>query len=141
MSHLDGEISFNDRSIRSYIDKASAGASASIKSYRLSLPERMRFALLYGLRLATYPTSLFRERFGVPLEEIFGEELDHLEQRGMLIHGSGAVALTLPGILELGAIEDYLNEAPHCSKVTREEHRSGPRVLDPGVGENVRLND
>lgn len=110
MSHLDGDVFFNDRNIRSYIEKTKVGASVSIESYRLSVAEQMRFVFLYGLRLEKYPTSLFSDRFGVPIEEIFGSKLRNLEQRALLTHVSDTIELTLPGILVLSAIEDYVND-------------------------------
>ena len=109
MTHLNGEVFFNDRNIRSYIDKTKLGASTAIQSYRMPSTEQKRFVFLYGLRLKRYSTSLFSDRFGVSLEEVFGEELRNLEQQGLLTHAEGSIALTFQGILALGAIEDYVN--------------------------------
>jgi oxygen-independent coproporphyrinogen-3 oxidase len=110
MSHLDGDIYINDRNIRSYIEKIKVGAPVSIESYRLSAADRMRFVFLYGLRLEKYSTSLFSERFGMTVEKGFAGKLRNLQQQGLLTHTEGTIALTLPGVLALGAIEDYIND-------------------------------
>lgn len=110
MSHLDGDILVNDRNIRSYIDKVDRGDSPIVNRSRLSPAEQMRFVFLYGLRLEQYATALFAERFGVTVEEVFSERLQRLEDAGLLARTSGHVALTLPGILALRTIEDYIND-------------------------------
>ncbi|MEU4726627.1 hypothetical protein AB0G06_44145 [Nonomuraea dietziae] len=110
MSQLDGNVFFNDRNIRSYIDKVKAGASPAVQSSRMSAAARMRFAFLYGFRQESYRTSLFSDRFGVTLEEVFANKLRNLEQRGLLTHDEDTIALTLPGVLALSTIEDYIND-------------------------------
>ncbi|HLG54335.1 MAG TPA: coproporphyrinogen-III oxidase family protein [Vicinamibacterales bacterium] len=110
MSHLNGDIFFNDRNIRSYIDKIKAGVTATMESSRLSAAEHMAFVFLYGLRLEKYSTWLFSDRFGVTVDDIFGVKLRHLEERGLLTLADGTIALTLPGIMALSAIENYVND-------------------------------
>jgi oxygen-independent coproporphyrinogen III oxidase len=110
MSYLDGDIFFNDRNIHSYIEKARSGVPVSIQSARLSASEHMRFVFLYGLRQERYQTQLFRDRFGVTVEDVFGGKLRHLEERGLLTRTEGTIELTLPGILALSAIENYVND-------------------------------
>lgn len=111
MSHIGGTVSFNDKDIRSYIDKVQAGVSLSTTSHRLSAIEQMKFAVLYGLRLETYSRSLFLGQFNVHIEEVFGAKLHALEQRGLLRCAGDGIALTLEGILAMGEIEDCFNDA------------------------------
>jgi oxygen-independent coproporphyrinogen-3 oxidase len=123
MSHLDGDIFFNDRNIRSYIQKIKDSSAACIESCRLSPAEQMRFVFLYGLRLEKYSTSLFSDRFGVTIEQIFGNRFLNLQERGLLTYADGKIALTLQGVLALGAIEDYINDT------SREAVLRDPTVL------------
>ena len=108
MSHLDGVLYFNDRSVRGYIDRITAGVSACVESRDLSVQEQMTFALLYGLRLEKYRTSAFADRFHIPAETVFATQLGTLQKRGLLQIGSGTIALTPQGILQLGAVEDHI---------------------------------
>lgn len=121
MSHIDGNIFFNERNIGSYVQRIKLHGSAVVDSCCLSRAEQMSFVFLYGLRLGNYPTSLFSDRFGVTIEETFDNKLMNLEARGLLTHTEGRIALTLPGVLALSAIEDYINGKSDAVK--------GPLVL------------
>lgn len=110
MSHVDGRVFFNDREIASYIQKIKAGEPVSTTSCQMSLPEQMNFALLYGLRLKDYATADFASRFGVGVHEVFGPELQRLEQQGLVSCSEDSISLTQDGILGLSAIEESINQ-------------------------------
>ncbi|WP_029030758.1 coproporphyrinogen-III oxidase family protein [Salinarimonas rosea] len=111
MSHLDGVISFNDRSIKEYVGRVMEGRTEPAAPQRLAVDDRMRFSLLYGLRLRRFPRAAFAERFGIEVEEAFGPQLDVLSRRGLIAREAGSFGLTLDGVLELGAIEEMLGGA------------------------------
>ena len=110
MSHIGGTLSFNDKEIRSYIDKVKAGVSVASSTQLLSVIEQMTFALLYGLRLANYSRSQFAEQFAVSIEEVFGNRLYELERAGLLTCAGDTIALTIEGILALNEVEAYFSE-------------------------------
>jgi len=111
MSYLNGELFFNDRSIRSYVDKIHNGIFDAAQSRRLSPAARMRFALLYGLRLRPYPSASFAERFGKDMREVFADELSSLERQDLITLSKKSIELTPNGILELGSIEKFIRES------------------------------
>lgn len=111
MSYLNGELFFNDRSIRGYMDKIHNGIFDVARSRRLSPAALKRFALLYGLRLRPYPSESFAERFGKDVREVFVEELSILERQGLITLSKKSIELTPIGILELGTIEKFIKES------------------------------
>jgi oxygen-independent coproporphyrinogen-3 oxidase len=120
MSHLDGHIQFNDRNIRSYIDRVENGESAGFERFRMTKHQHMRFEFLYRLRMRACTTAAFRDRHGLTIDEAFGDKLRVLEDLGLLRREREAVALTLPGTLLLQVIEDYINGASEVGKLATE---------------------
>jgi hypothetical protein len=58
-----------------------------------------------------YSRALFSDKFNVQIDDIFGPKLRELERRGLLNSDGNDVALTPEGILAMGEIEDYINNA------------------------------
>ncbi|MBZ9770996.1 coproporphyrinogen-III oxidase family protein [Mesorhizobium sp. CO1-1-8] len=110
MSHLEGHIRFNDRSIRSYIDKVESGATAAVEQFLMTKQQRMQFEFLYRLRIKAFSTTYFFDRFGISVEAAYGDKLAVLEKLGLIRVDAETVALTLRGTLRLREIEDYINK-------------------------------
>jgi oxygen-independent coproporphyrinogen-3 oxidase len=109
MSHIEGEISFNARDIRTYMNRVAAGLPPG-QGRRLTRDERMRFAFLYGLRRRELPAAAFHIAFGETVTNAFGVALAEFERRGWVTRTGEAVALTLDGILALGRIEAMVGD-------------------------------
>jgi oxygen-independent coproporphyrinogen-3 oxidase len=114
MSHLDGYIRFNDRNIRSYIDKVNRGATTAVEQFVMTKKQRMQFEFLYRLRVKSFLTAQFFDRFGITVDEAFGDKLAVLRNLGLICVDAQAIALSLRGTLHLREIEDYINEASEC---------------------------
>lgn len=110
VSYLNGILYQNDKNIGSYIRKAMNGEECSVEESRLSLGERMVRAMIYGLRLLPMPVAEFAQKYGHEMEELFDEEVIGLERTGMIQRVGGDIELTQEGVLNLGVIEDTLEE-------------------------------
>jgi coproporphyrinogen III oxidase-like Fe-S oxidoreductase len=83
LSHIDGNVFRNRRSIRRYLDPAAGFPLAEFHS--LAKSDRMQRWLLLNLtKLLRVDASEFRNRFGAVLDEKFGAQLGDLAQRGWL---------------------------------------------------------
>ena len=110
VSYLNGILYQNDKNIGSYIRKAMNGEECSVEESRLSLGERMVRAMIYGLRLLPMPVAEFAQKYGHEMEELFDEEVIGLERTGMIQRVGGDIELTQEGVLNLGVIEDTLEQ-------------------------------
>jgi len=110
MTHIDGTIWFNERSIAAYISAATGVCAAGPVAQTLSVHERMRFSFMYGLRLKEFPAASFADRFGTEITDVFGNEIKMFERRGWVTESDGTIGLTPAGILTLGEIEQQLSD-------------------------------
>ena len=85
----------------------------------LTRRERMARSVMFGLRLTQYDTARFEEEYGVPLDEVYGEQLRTLCERGLVARTDRALFVPPEGILRLHWIEQALH--PHPAEAERHE--------------------
>ena len=76
----------------------------------LTRQDQMAEFMFLGLRrMEGVSEELFRERFGVSMEEVYGKVLKRYTELGLLNRGKGKVALTEQGIdVSNGIMADFL---------------------------------
>jgi oxygen-independent coproporphyrinogen-3 oxidase len=92
---------WNVRSVPQYIGQISAGRSPEAGSETIDHRLAMGETMMLGLRLTIegVPDTRFRERYGVGLDEVFGQEIRRLITKGLLEQPPDRVRLTPRGRL------------------------------------------
>jgi oxygen-independent coproporphyrinogen III oxidase len=78
----------------------------------IDVPTRMAMSVIQGLRFLVIDREAFRERFGVEIEQIFGDRLARLTESGLLERQERRYRLTYRGMLHSGPIMRELYAEP-----------------------------
>lgn len=87
----------NVRSIGEYIERCNAGQDVLSFSTRMTRDQEMKRVIIRGLKMCDVDKAAFRDRFGVPMESVFGTELDQLVNAGWLTSDDEKIELTREG--------------------------------------------
>lgn len=97
-SYLDGERRLNHRSTTTWIQRVLNGASAIYETERLEPEDRARELIVLGLRTtAGVNRAEFRIASDFDLDELVGNELAELVERGLILDDGDVVKLTHEG--------------------------------------------
>ncbi len=97
--YIDGIRYSNIGPITKYMEKAAAGERPVQQTHIVTEIEAMEEEMFLGLRKSNgVSVSLFQEKFGKSLEEIYGETLQSLIQNGLVEQVNDAVKLTQRGV-------------------------------------------
>ncbi len=89
----------NAASLREYIDLVNKEGHASVHRHVVSEKEAMEETMMMGLRLKEgVSREVFRQRFGLALEDVYARELEMLFNKGLLQEKGGRYALTSKGV-------------------------------------------
>ena len=86
----------NVRGVNRYIESANAGFPVDICA-NLTVDEMMHKYMIWGLHSIEVGKNAFRELFGVELTDIFPEQIESLERRGLIESDDSKIALTTAG--------------------------------------------
>lgn len=89
----------NTNEIPKYIAQIEAKKLAITRGHKLTALDLMVRDLLLGMKLMSYKTSLFEERFGFQLEKICAPVIDQLITDDYITLENGMISLTQKGIL------------------------------------------
>jgi oxygen-independent coproporphyrinogen-3 oxidase len=106
-SSLQGQRWWNVQPVQTYIDRIVEGADTAWPSPAaqdgevIDRPLEMGETMMLGLRLTRegIAESDFRQRFGVSLEEVYGDVIQDLKRQGLLMWRDGRLCLTRRGRL------------------------------------------
>jgi len=99
-STIDGRRWVNLSDLEEYITALEAGTAPTAMTETLTREQAMAEMLMLGFRLTAGPDPVaFQERWGVTLEEVFGDRLDPLLSGGFLQQTAGRYRLTPRGML------------------------------------------
>ncbi|MBV9427098.1 MAG: coproporphyrinogen III oxidase family protein [Bradyrhizobiaceae bacterium] len=87
----------NIRSITEYLRRIEAGKSLMDFATRLTKDQEMRRVMIRGIKMCEVSKPAFLERFGVPMETVFGQEIAGLVERGLVEDTDTSVRLTREG--------------------------------------------
>lgn len=89
----------NIENVQEYMERAERGKSCVFEKENLSIQDQMEEFMFLGLRLTRGISEMdFAEKFGRPVQEIYGDVLKKLEGQGMLVRRQGRIFLTSRGI-------------------------------------------
>ncbi|MHB1457285.1 MAG: radical SAM family heme chaperone HemW [Armatimonadota bacterium] len=99
-SYLRGVRASNTVMVDDYISRVRYGESPIDASEALSERESMGETIFLGLRMCDgVDTSAFERRYGMSIHEAFGEQIEMLSTKGMLIEADGFLRLPRRGLL------------------------------------------
>ena len=108
-SHLEGERFWNADTFPKYLDMMGRGSSAVVGREKLSAPEKMIEAFLFGLRMnAGADIALLQQRFGCFFPQDKMDELENLIGSGFLVEDGARICVTDKGRLVLDEISSRL---------------------------------
>ncbi|MCO7175669.1 radical SAM family heme chaperone HemW [Sporolactobacillus kofuensis] len=85
--------------VKKYIERVHAHGHARTSEHPVTVTEKMEEEMFLGLRLMKgVSTSHFREKFGVPIDQIYGTQIARLQEEGLLTEHHGRLSLTRRGI-------------------------------------------
>jgi len=89
----------NETDLMVYMEEVEAGTDVRREIERLVLEEQMEEFMILGLRrMRGVSRSEFQNRFGRPIETVYGSALKKLEKQGLLVLEGDTIALTELGI-------------------------------------------
>ncbi len=98
-SYIDGVRRANTADVLSYIESINNGVLPVVERQNIDTRESMSEYMILGLRLIKGVSfSEFFRRYGVGVGDIFGERIDRLVERGLLIKDDDRIFLTEKGL-------------------------------------------
>ncbi|PLS15176.1 coproporphyrinogen III oxidase [Bacillus sp. M6-12] len=98
--YTGGKRKANYGPLKKYISPLQEGRLPLIETHEVSKQEKMEEEMFLGLRkMEGVSSTSFKEKFGSPLSDIFGQQLIELQKRGLLEERSGTYLLTRNGKL------------------------------------------
>ncbi|SHM05383.1 oxygen-independent coproporphyrinogen-3 oxidase [Caldanaerovirga acetigignens] len=98
-SFMDGVRFYNAYGLKDYIEKVKAKGEAVESRERISEPEQQAEFVILGLRLIKgVDKAKFYERFRKDMDLVYGEVLEKLEEKGLIVNGKEYVKLTKKGL-------------------------------------------
>lgn len=89
----------NETDLTTYINRVEAGQDIRLEMERLVQEEQMEEFMILGLRMMRgVSRAEFQNRFGKPIETVYGSALKKLEKQGLLLLEGDTIALTETGI-------------------------------------------
>lgn len=97
--------------LKKYMEKIESGERPIQNTHSVTNVESMEEEMFLGLRkTAGVSTSFFKEKFGQSIEDIYGEELKMLEQKGLIKMTNDKIKLTHTGIFRGNEVfQQFLN--------------------------------
>lgn len=131
-SIVNGFVTANATTLPEYLSLVEGGRLSVTRGRRLDTRTEMSTAVIHGLRFLQIDRRAFEERFGVPLELVYGDSLQALVDAALLTRSERAYRLTRDGMLHVGPImREFYQEPPVFGQTYQGElveERSG-RVL------------
>ncbi len=101
----------NIRSQAEYVRRIDEGQPVVDFGIRLTKPAEMRRVMIRGLKMCEVLKGEFLERFGVPMDTVFGKEIDQLVRDGLLRNDPDRIELTREGqIYSTNVYETFYTE-------------------------------
>jgi oxygen-independent coproporphyrinogen-3 oxidase len=108
-----GWIYVNTNSFKEYYEAIGSGSLPIARGRPLDCRMRMAMSVIQGLRFLTINRSAFRARFGVDVEQVWGDKLERLERAGLLTRTDLEYRLTPEGVICVGPImREFYGETP-----------------------------
>lgn len=98
--YLPGERIINLRPLPAYVKQANKDGKPVLHVESIGKRERVEEEMFLGLRKTKgVSKTLFKEKYGIDISAIYGDDISYLKQKGWLAENSEFVHLTEPGFL------------------------------------------
>lgn len=101
----------NCQSLQEYLAAVERGQPPPVRAYPLSAREQFVREFILQLKWGEVPVSAFRDKFGLDPTEVFAEQLEPLEEAGLLTVSAESVRLTGDGLLRVDRLLPCFYEA------------------------------
>lgn len=131
----------NTSSFAEYYRMVGDGILPITRGKYLDKPTQMAIHVIHGLRFLQIDGKAFEQRFGIAVEQVYGEELQKLERGGLLEKESDSYRLTTEGMICLGPImREFYQEAPLFDRTFHGESVPVASIGRPPVMSNSPCN-
>ncbi|GEB76233.1 radical SAM family heme chaperone HemW [Sporolactobacillus inulinus] len=97
--YVNGIRYANAGPIKKYIDSVRKNGHSRRSEHAVTFEEKMEEEMFLGLRLMKgVSTDRFNDRFGCPIETVYGDAIERLKKKGLLAEHDGRLAMTQKGI-------------------------------------------
>lgn len=118
--YIPGERITNIKPLPAYMKKALAKEKPILQIDKITIKEQIEEELFLGLRkIKGYNCEIFETKYGFPLEALYQEQLEQLENNGLILRDAKYLKLTDQGIL-LGnrVFEEFILEEEQLVKLS-----------------------
>jgi oxygen-independent coproporphyrinogen-3 oxidase len=113
----------NIRPLREYIDRVNNGVSLLDFATRMTKDQEMRRVMIRGLKMCMVSKPNFQTRFGIPMELVYGAEIEDLVQRGLIDNLPDCIRLTREGqVFSSNAWETFFTKEDLRAPTEEEVH-------------------
>ncbi|MCO7126348.1 radical SAM family heme chaperone HemW [Sporolactobacillus shoreicorticis] len=85
--------------VKKYIEHVCKQGNARVSEHEVTFTEKMEEEMFLGLRLMRgVSVEHFKEKFGRPIEQVYGKQLEQLKARGLIHERDGRLAMTPKGV-------------------------------------------
>jgi oxygen-independent coproporphyrinogen-3 oxidase len=103
----------NTSSFAEYYKLLGEGVLPITRGRQLDKPTQMALSVIHGLRFLRIDGKTFKQRFGVEIQDVYGEELRKFDDGGLLKREGETYWLTTDGMICLGPImREFYQETP-----------------------------
>ncbi|MDD4494844.1 MAG: radical SAM family heme chaperone HemW, partial [Eubacteriales bacterium] len=98
-SYIDGVRYSNVNEIKQYIETLNAGGSPAENHEAINIDEQKSEYMIVGLRTGDgINLTDFKNKFGQEIDEVYGDQIEQLVERGLLIKNASRIHLTELGL-------------------------------------------
>ena len=101
ISHIAGRHYQNDHGWDGYMDGLKQGQLPVTRAFLPTEQERLVREMVLQLKLGRIETGYFKQKFGVDIQDVYGDAYGRLESDGMLTRENGSIVLTRSGLLRV----------------------------------------
>lgn len=117
--YLPGERITNIKPLPSYVEKAQAASKPILQIDKIELREQIEEEMFLGLRkFKGYDQRIFKEKYGFPLQNLFGKQLTQLKKNNLILEERNHLKLTEQGMLLANRVfEEFMLDKGQLEKL------------------------
>lgn len=103
-SYFNGCVYFNERNLNDYLDRIKNNTLPIYLGHRLTLDQKMRRAIVLGLKRGYVNKCSFENLFGKSINQFFPDEIGRLCKRKMIVDNSASIRVKFEGMLFINKV-------------------------------------
>jgi oxygen-independent coproporphyrinogen-3 oxidase len=97
--YVNGVRYANAGPVKKYIERVHSVGHSRMSEHNVTSTEKMEEEMFLGLRLLKgVSVTRFEEKFGKPIEQVYGAQINHLKEEGLLTERDGRISMTRKGV-------------------------------------------